>query len=69
MNLNITVDSELEEESLLLADAGGDIKVPPWGLRRVELEVVWGHHRVEGRRVFLEGKSNSYVTNNPTYMF
>ena len=34
-----TVDCELEEEPLLLPGARGDVKVPPRGLRRVELEV------------------------------
>ena len=53
--IHTTVGCELEEEPLLLPDARGDVKVPPRGLRRVELEVVRSHHRVEGARVFLEG--------------
>ena len=56
-----TIDCELEEEPLLLPDARGDVKVPPRGLWRVELEVVAPHHSVEGARVFLEGKHCSVV--------
>ena len=56
-----TIDCELEEEPLLLPDARGDVKVPPRGLWRVELEVVAPHHSVEGARIFLEGKDCSVL--------
>ena len=61
MTLDFTIDCELEEESLLLPDAGGDVEVPPGGLRRVELEVVAGDHVGEGAGVFLQLQSLSWV--------